>query len=289
MDDTKKRLGRGLSALLGDMPAEGASRPADRGVTRVPIEALVANPNNPRVSFQDEPLEELTQSIRQHGIMSPLMVRHVDDHYEIIAGERRWRAAQRAGLHDVPVVVRNVSAGEALELAIIENVQRSDLNAIEEAQGYKRLIDEFGHKQEALAKLIGKSRSHVANMMRLLNLPASIRASVADGSLSAGHARALLGAENPDAVADEVIRLGLSVRATEQLVARLAQAKDATAAPKKAPAVEDANTRDLVRRLSNRLGLKVGLNHNSDESGTLTIRYSNLEQLENVCRMLGEE
>lgn len=293
MEDTKKRLGRGLSALLGDMPAEDASasgeRRAERTPRELPIEELRPNPANPRRSFGEEPLEELAQSIRDRGVMQPLIVRRVDEGYEIVAGERRWRAAQKAGLHKVPVVVREVSAGEALEIAIIENVQRTDLNAIEEAVGYQRLIDEFGHKQEALAKLIGKSRSHVANTLRLLNLPPSIRASVADGSLSAGHARALIGVENAEAVADEVIRKGLSVRATEQLVAKLGKAKAAKEAAAEKPApVDDANTRALVRRLSDRLGLPVQLSHNADESGTLTIRYTSLEQLDAVCRMLGE-
>lgn len=290
MEDTRKRLGRGLSALLGDAaPATVTPRPAGgERVMRLPIETLAPNPANPRRSFHDEPLEELTQSIRQHGIMSPILVRPVDGGgHQIIAGERRWRAAQRAGLHEVPVIVRAVTAGEALELAIIENVQRTDLNAVEEAAGYQRLIDEFGHKQETLAKIVGKSRSHVANTLRLLSLPASIRASVADGSLTAGHARALIGLPNADAVADEVIRNGLSVRATEALVARLGSAR----APetKSARREDDADTRALVKRLSQRLGLAVSLSHNADESGTLTIRYSSLDQLDGVCRMLGEQ
>ena len=222
-------------------PPVAASSPSnDRSPKGVPIEALVPNPQNPRRVFHDEPLEELTQSIRQYGVMSPLLVRPAGDRFEIIAGERRWRAAQRAGLHTVPVIVRECSPAEALELAIIENVQRTDLNAIEEASGYQRLIDEFGHKQEALAKIIGKSRSHVANTLRLLALPPSIRASVADGTLSAGHARALIGTPNPDAIADEIIRNGLSVRATEALVARLGKVR----APelKTRVTLDDANT-----------------------------------------------
>ncbi len=284
--DTRKRLGRGLSALLGDVenPA-GAAQRDSKNSKHVPIEALVPNPYNPRSSFEDEPLEELSQSIARHGMMQPIVVRVVDGHYEIIAGERRWRAAQRAGLHQVPVLVRNVSAGEALELALIENVQREGLNAIEEANGYQRLMAEFSHRQEDLAKLIGKSRSHVANTLRLLNLPPSIRASVADGSLTAGHARALIGAENAEALADEVIRRGLSVRATEALVA--AQANRVAREPKAKPH-EDANTRALTKRLTDRLGLPVKLAHNADESGTLSIKYTSLEQLDQVCRMLGE-
>lgn len=288
--DTKKRLGRGLSALLGDMePPKGgiAAVGSDRNSRMVPIEALMPNPHNPRASFEDEPLEELAQSIAKHGIMQPIVARMVEDRYEIIAGERRWRAAQKAGQHQVPVMVRNVTPGEALELALIENVQREGLNPIEEASGYQRLMGEFGHRQEDLAKIIGKSRSHVANTLRLLNLPPSIRASVGDGSLSAGHARALLGAPNAEALADEVIRLGLSVRATEALVAKEA-AKGEAKAKAKTKQVDDANTRALTRRLSTRLGLKVSLSHNADESGSLTIKYSSLEQLDSVCKMLGE-
>jgi len=292
--EQRKRLGRGLSALLGDVePAAAAPARAgsERNSKMVPIEALVPNPHNPRSSFHDEPLDEGAQSIAKHGIMQPLIVRPVDDHYEIVAGERRWRAAQRAGQHQVPVIVRHVSAGEALELALIENVQREGLNPVEEAAGYQRLMAEFGHRQEDLAKLIGKSRSHVANTLRLLNLPPTIRASVADGSLSAGHARALIGAPEADALADEVIRKGLSVRATEALVAKAAQRRDRATrgtADTAAPPGADADTRALARRLSSRLGLAVSLSHNADESGTLTIRYSSLEQLDQVCRMLGE-
>jgi ParB family chromosome partitioning protein len=283
MDETKKRLGRGLSALLGDLETKSVTTEPPRDVRKVAIEAIVANRYNPRVNFTDEALEELTQSVRRHGIMNPILVRPVGDHYEIIAGERRWRAAQRAGLHEVPVVTRMVTDGEALELAIIENVQRSDLNPIEEAQGYQRLVDEFGHRQEDLARLIGKSRSHVANTLRLLNLPASIRASVASGDLTAGHARALIGAPNAEMLADQVMRHGLSVRATEQLVASLAKGPAA-----KPARIDDANTRALVKRLSDRLGLTVTINHNADESGQLTIRYTSVEQLESVCRMLGD-
>ena len=283
--EPNKRLGRGLSALLGDIgPVQGAS--SDRPKT-VPIEHLSPNPQNPRRAFHEEPLDELTESIRHHGVMAPLLVRPVGDRFEIIAGERRWRAAQRAGLHDVPVVVRPCSAAEALELALIENVQRTDLNAIEEAAGYQRLVDEFGHTQEALAKIIGKSRSHVANILRLLALPPSIRASVADGSLSFGHARALVGAPDAEAIAEEVMRRGLSVRATEALVRAMAEAR----APetKSRAAAGDPDTRALVHRLSSRLGLAVSLNHKADETGALTIRYSSLEQLDAVCRLLGDE
>ncbi|WP_075220622.1 ParB/RepB/Spo0J family partition protein [Acuticoccus yangtzensis] len=291
--DSKKRLGRGLSALLGDtnLPAAtvpmGGSGGGPGGPNRVAIDRLVRSDKNPRFTFSDESLDELADSIKERGVMQPLLVRPLEDgRYMIIAGERRWRAAQKAGLHEVPVVVREATEGEALELAIIENVQRSDLNPIEEAMGYQRLVDEFAHRQEDLAKLIGKSRSHVANTLRLLNLPPSIRASVADGSLTAGHARALIGTANPDAIADEIIRNGLSVRATEALVARLN--KEANAPKPERKKRDDPDTRALVNRLSTRLGLAVSLNHKEDESGQLTIKYSSLEQLEEVCRMLGE-
>ena len=280
-----RRLGRGLSALLGDI-AEPPANGADAAVRaqRLPIEALRPSAANPRSAFPDEALAELAQSIAEHGILQPILVRSVGAGYEIVAGERRWRAAQQAGLHEVPVIVRELSASEALQIAIIENVQRADLNPIEEAMGYAKLIEEFGHRQDALGKLIGKSRSHVANTLRLLNLPASIRASVVEGSLSAGHARALLGAADPEALADEVMRRGLSVRATEALVASASRPPE----PRTTARFEDADTRALVRRLSARLGLKVSLAHNADESGTLTIKYTSLDQLDALCKQLGE-
>lgn len=290
-DNTKRRLGRGLSALLADIdvPDDSAEAVAQKGVTRLPIEKLTPNPANPRRLFDDKPLDELSQSIRSHGIMQPLLVRPVDDGYEIIAGERRWRAAQKAGLHDVPVLVRDVTPSEALELALIENVQRADLNAIEEAEGYTRLIAEFGHKQDDLAKLIGKSRSHVTNMIRLLNLPDEVREHVVEGRISAGHARALLSASNPRLMALEVIHDSLSVRATE---ARVAKEREPRPAPKpripKVKPVDDANTRALVRRLTAKLGLTVTLDHYDDESGRLTIHYSSLDQLDALCRTLEE-
>lgn len=288
-DAVRKRkergLGRGLSALIGE-----AERPQTAGAaapTKLPIDKLSPNPNNPRGSFHETDLEALVQSVRDRGIMQPLLVRPLGDgRYEIVAGERRWRAAQRAGLHEVPVLIREASASEALELALIENVQRTDLNPIEEAKGYRRLMHEFGHNQEALGQLIGKSRSHVANLLRLLNLPETVRDMVEDGTLSAGHARALLGAEDPETAAKMVARMALSVRATEEFVARLDDQRDR---PKRAQSVETPDTRALVRRLSDRLGLKVALSHKADDSGTLTIRYSSLEQLDTVCRRLGED
>lgn len=288
-----RRLGRGMQAMLGGMDADALAevgRPALPGRLREPatvaLDRLHAGAN-PRVSFDEAELESLAQSIRDRGIMQPLLVRPSGENFEIIAGERRWRAAQRAGLHEVPVVVREADAAEALELALIENVQRTDLNAIEEARGYRRLMDEFGHKADALGKLIGKSRSHVANLLRLLSLPDPVQAMVVEGRLSPGHARALIGSSDPEALARMVERMGLSVRATEDMVARL-ERPSRPAKPRR-EVEDDPNTRALVRRLSDRLGLEVDLAHRKDESGTLTIRYSTLDQLDAVCRLLGED
>lgn len=293
--DNKKRLGRGLQALMGDVDGarapETKSAPMPAGPPRtLPIDALSPNAANPRQLFDEAELESLTQSVRDRGVMQPLLVRPQGERYEIVAGERRWRAAQRAGLHEVPVVIREATPSEALELAIIENVQRSDLNAIEEAAGYLQLMEDFGHKPEVVGRLVGKSRSYVANLVRLLNLPEAVQAMVRDGTLSAGHARALLSAPDPEATARMVARTGLSVRATEELVHRLTQEPKRENAKKAAPdAVETADTRALVRRLTDRLGLTVNLAHKADESGTLTIHYSSLDQLDAVCRRLGED
>ncbi|MEM6846581.1 MAG: ParB/RepB/Spo0J family partition protein [Pseudomonadota bacterium] len=279
-----QRLGRGLSALLADAPTDMVASAPDRagGAKELPIEAMVRSAKNPRSDFAEDALDDLAASISAHGIMQPIVVREVAGHYEIIAGERRWRAAQRAGLHTVPVTIREVSDGDALQMAIIENVQRADLNAVEEARGYKQLVDEFGHSHDEIAKTIGKSRSHVANTVRLLNLPPSVQASVADGSLSPGHARALLGSPDPEAAADAVIARGLTVRATEALVAA-----EHSTQPAGAPPIENADTRALVKRLSQTLGLKVSVSAKADESGSLTIKYTTLEQLDSVCAKLG--
>jgi ParB family chromosome partitioning protein len=281
----KRGLGMGLSALLGGddlwrAPAPGAAH-------RVPIAFLEPSPLQPRRTFADDELEALAGSIRSRGVMQPLLVRAVPgdpERYEIIAGERRWRAAQRAGLHDLPVVLYALSDREALEVALLENVQRQDLSPIEEAQGYRRLIDEFGHTQAELAEIIGKSRSHIANLLRLLALPDPVRQLLDAGTLSAGHARALLMATDPKTLARMVVTQGLNVRQTELLVQADKKAPGASrrAGPK------DADTRDLEHDLSRRLGLRVTLKP-AKNGGMLTIAYRTLDQLDAVVARLRED
>lgn len=279
------RLGRGLAALIGDMGTmEGARIAESGGVRRLPVEFLIANRANPRHEFDDSQLEELTSSIREKGVMQPLLVRPTTDpnQFEIIAGERRWRASQRAGLTEVPVLVREVDDREALELAIIENVQRVDLNPLEEAMGYGQLIEQFDYTQQDLAQVIGKSRSHVANTLRLLKLPDDVRSMLGRGELTAGHARTLITAEDPGALAKRIIDGGLSVREAEQL-----SQQQATAPRKKtsAPASKDADTVALEKRLSDVLGLHVAIDH-KEQGGRLEIRYRTLEQLDGICARL---
>jgi len=282
MNDKPTRLGRGLAALIGDMASvEGARVTESGGVKRLPVEFIIANRANPRRVFDDEQLEELTNSIREKGVMQPLLVRPSEDPniFEIIAGERRWRAAQRAGLHDVPVIVREVGDQEALELAIIENVQRADLNPLEEAMGYGQLIEQFDYTQQDLAQVIGKSRSHVANTLRLLRLPEDVRGMVASGTLTAGHARTLITAEDPAMLARQIVAGGLSVREAEAL----SQQRDVAGKKKVSePAERDADTVALERRLSDALGLSVSLTH-GERGGKLEIRYKTLEQLDGLC------
>ncbi|MAA98999.1 MAG: chromosome partitioning protein ParB [Stappia sp.] len=285
----KKRLGRGLAALIGEVGTEPPSDPRPpRDTRKVPIEFLTANPRNPRKSFSETDLDDLTSSIREKGVVQPLLVRPVpsrDNAYEIIAGERRWRAAQRAGLHMVPVVVREVTDQEALELAIIENVQRADLNPIEEGLGYDQLVQEFSYSQSELAKVIGKSRSHVANTLRLLKLPNSVKDYLAEGLLTAGHARALITADDPAALAELIVEKGLNVREAE----KLAQDPNAFSAKQKAPKPEkDADTRALEKRLADSLGLKIAIAHKPEKgTGELKIKYASVEQLDEICRLLG--
>ena len=286
MNDKPTRLGRGLAALIGDMATvEGARVTESGGVKKLPVEFIIANRANPRRTFNSEQLEELTNSIREKGVMQPLLVRPSDDPtiFEIIAGERRWRAAQKAGLHEVPVIVRDVGDKEALELAIIENVQRADLNPLEEAMGYGQLIEQFDYTQQDLAQVIGKSRSHVANTLRLLRLPEDVRGMVASGTLTAGHARTLITAEDPATLARQIVAGGLSVREAEAL----SQQRDV--AGKKRPSEphvdRDPDTIALERRLSDALGLSVSLAH-SERGGKLEIRYKTLEQLDGICLKL---
>lgn len=284
----RPRLGRGLAALIGDASEEGASVERLRSQRRVPIEFLRPNPRNPRKDFADADLEDLAQSIRERGVLQAILARAVPgaaDAYEIIAGERRWRAAQRAGVHDVPIQIVEASDREALEIAIVENVQRADLNPLEEAQGYQQLIAEFGHSQEDLARIIGKSRSHVANSLRLLKLPDETRAMLAGGKLSAGHARALLSLADPDEAARRIVEQGLSVRDAERMAQVEATESSGGSRPARAAREKDADTLALERALTEALGLVVRVEHGKT-GGELRVRYRTLEQLDALCRRL---
>jgi ParB family chromosome partitioning protein len=285
--DERSRLGRGLAALIGDVGDESAALERTRSQKRVPIEFLKPNPRNPRRHFAEPELEELAASIRERGIIQPILVRTLRgaiDQYEIVAGERRWRAAQRAGLHDVPVVLLEVTDREALELAIIENVQRADLNALEEANGYQALVDEFKYSQDDVAKIVGKSRSHVANTLRLMKLPDSVQTLIRDGKISAGHARALLGQPDPEAMAQAIVAQGLNVRQVEA-IAQESAAKAGKVARTRQRGEKDADTVALEKRLSDALGLVVTIAHRG-EGGELKIRYKSLEQLDEVIRRI---
>ena len=287
-DPSKRRLGRGLAALIGEMDQPIASmndRPKVSADRKVPIEMVHRNPKNPRKNFSEDELQDLASSIRQHGIVQPVVVRTIaENKYEIIAGERRWRAAQLAGLVEIPVIIRDVDDRTALELAIVENVQRADLNPVEEALGYEQLIAEHGYTQNDLGEIIGKSRSHVANSLRLLKLPDQVRNMLFDGSLSAGHARALIPTSDPVALARTIVSRGLSVRDAERLAQNDIKAQNA---PESKPAAQekDPDTLALERSLSDRLGLDVKVSHKGD-GGRLMIAYKSLEQLEEICRLL---
>ena len=288
-DDPRRRLGRGLATLLGDAASDVTPARA-RGPRRAPIEFLKPNPRNPRTQFREADLADLTASIREKGIIQPIVVRTVagvENVYEIIAGERRWRAAQAAGLIDVPVVIQEADDKEALELAIIENVQRADLNAIEEAKGYERLAAEFGYSQSEIAKIIGKSRAHVANTLRLLNLPEATRKLLSDGAISAGHGRALLAVDHPDAVARRIVEEGLTVRDIESLgkAPRAPETKSAKSPAAKPVAEKDADTRAMEKLLSDALGMKVAIHHHG-EGGEISVRYETLDQFDALCRLL---
>ena len=276
----RRQLGRGLAALFGEAEGGAAADPAPQ--RRVPIEMIRPGAFQPRRRFVEPELDALAQSIREKGIIQPLLVRPIageEAAFELIAGERRWRAAQRIGMHEVPAIVRPLADSEALEIALVENLQREDLSALEEAEAYRRLMDEFGRTQAALAEAVGKSRSHVANTLRLLSLPASVRHSLDHGELSAGHARALLAAPDPAALALEVVRRGLNVRATERLVQRRF-----TMPPPK-PRRRDTDTMALERELGARLGLRVTLAAKR-RGGALTLHYATLDQLDRVLSLL---
>lgn len=284
-DESRSRLGRGLAALMGDVDAESKPTERSRHHRRVPIEYLKPNPRNPRRSFSDADLEELAASIKQRGVIQPVLVRPIadsNDAYEIIAGERRWRAAQRAGLHEIPIVPVEATDAEALELAIIENVQRTNLNALEEAGGYQRLASEYGHSHEAIAHMVGKSRSHVSNTMRLLKLPDTVKAYISAGEISAGAARMLVAASDPEGMARQIVEHGLNVRQVEALAKERARKPVKSAAR---GANKSADTAALERRISDTLGLTVTLAERGN-SGVLHIHYRSLDQLEDVVRRL---
>lgn len=291
-------LGRGLSALMADVAPEapatdGAAAPAPRKPDQhVPIEQIVPNPDQPRRAFGPAELEDLANSIREKGIIQPLILRKRPDGsagYEIVAGERRWRAAQMVQLHAVPALIREYTDTEALEIAIIENIQRADLNPVEEAAGYRELMDRFGHTQEKMAEALGKSRSHIANMLRLLNLPDDVLGLLREGKLSAGHARALVTSEDASGLAKAVVAKGLSVREVEKLAKKPASHDSAEKTARGTTSVQkDADTVALEGDLSAALGMKVAIDHKpGQEAGTVTIRYKSLEELDDICRKLG--
>jgi ParB family transcriptional regulator, chromosome partitioning protein len=284
-DHARSRLGRGLAALIGDMAGE-TSVDHPRGQRRLPTAALRPNPRNPRRAFPNAELDELVASLRERGIIQPIVARPVQgaaDVYEIIAGERRWRAAQRAGLHEVPVVIIEANDAEALQLAIIENVQRADLNPLEEADGYRALIEEFGNSQDEIAKIVGKSRSHVANTLRLLKLPETIKAYIHSGKLFAGHARMLIGQPDAERLAEEIVARGLNVRQVESLARETGERGGKSRAVRRA--AKNANLVALEKRISDALGLAVSITE-AKRGGVLTIRYRSLDQLDDVLRRL---
>ncbi|MCQ0091453.1 ParB/RepB/Spo0J family partition protein [Roseovarius sp. M141] len=289
----QRGLGRGLSALMADVNdrttgGESAPRQPDM---MVPIERVVANPDQPRRRFDPDLLNDLAASIKEKGIIQPLIVRRKGEGYEIVAGERRWRAAQKANLHQIPVVIRDFDDTEVLEIAIIENIQRADLNPVEEAAGYVQLMNKFGHTQEKLAEALGKSRSHIANTMRLMQLPEAVQVYVTEGKLSAGHARTLITSADPLALAKKVIAGDLSVRDTEKLVRKAADAArpndGLTSKPAYRPSTKSADTKALEDDLAANLGMKVSIDHKDGaESGVITISYKTLDELDELCRIM---
>ncbi len=280
-------LGRGLSSLMGEVAQEAPVSGGERsGVQLMPVASLEPHAAQPRRHFDEAALEDLAASIQARGLIQPIVVRPHGHRYQIVAGERRWRAAQRAHLHEVPVIVRDFNDIETLEVALVENIQRQDLNAIEEADGYRRLIEEYGHTQEVLAGLVHKSRSHIANLLRLLDLPGAVRDMVADGRISMGHARAIASAADPAALAEDVVSRDLSVRDTEKLVRAGKAKKDKPARPGAIGA--DADLEALERQLGDLLGLKVSIRHRAD-GGMVALNYSSLDQLDMICQRLSGE
>jgi ParB family chromosome partitioning protein len=277
----KNRLGRGLAALINEPAKNTAALPPEGTQRMVPIADLKRSAFNPRKEFRDEELNELAESIRTKGVVQPIIARPIAGGFEIVAGERRWRAAQKAGLHTVPVIARELSDKEVLELAIIENVQRADLNAIEEATGYRELIDRFGYSQEQLSEIIGKSRSHVANTLRLLKLPEGVQTMVQAGELTAGHARALINRDDAETIARRIVDEDLNVREVEALVQGEVEVGAGGGAARR-PKEKDADTRAFEKELSSVLGLRVEVKRGAGDSGHLLIKYANYEQLDYI-------
>ena len=279
----KRRLGRGLAALIGDDTSEEAIVQDIRTLRHVPVELLHPNPNNPRKHFAEEDLESLAKSLKDKGLLQPLVVRpRAGGSFEIVAGERRWRASQRAGLHELPVLIRELDDRETLEIALIENIQRSDLNALEEARAYRQLLEQYDYTQQQLADSIGKSRSHIANTMRLLSLPEAIQHQIENGKLTAGHARSLVATEYPAEMADQIIKLGLTVREAEDLARKNAASPSSPTLPPE----KDADTRALEKTLTEALGLSTLIKHKVTGGGSVQINYKSLEQLDDVIRKL---
>lgn len=295
MDEKKNKsrgLGRGLSALMADVNQDIAPQPTQaprKADMRIPIERVHANPDQPRRAFNEDALKELANSIAEKGVIQPIIVRKhptIADEFEIVAGERRWRASQIAQLHEIPAIVREYTDTEVLEVAIIENIQRADLNPIDEGTGYRQLMQKFGHTQEQLSSVLGKSRSHIANVMRLLNLPEGVRQYLTDGKLSAGHARALVGHDDAQKIADQIVLKGLSVRDAERIAKQgLTKAKSTKSA--RVLTSKDADTIQIEGELSAAIGMKVAIDHSADgEGGRMTITYKNLDQLDDLLRAL---
>jgi ParB family chromosome partitioning protein len=285
-------LGRGLSALIGEAPpAQRAEAVAAGGVRTIEVARIRPNPAQPRQVFGEEALAELAASIVERGVLQPIIVRAVDDGYELIAGERRWRAAQRAQLHEIPAIIRDFDEESRAEVALIENIQRENLNAIEEAEAYRRLISGFGHSQEVVGKLVGKSRSHIANLLRLLELPDPVRLMLLRGDISMGHARAIVTAPDPEALAQEIVEGDLSVRQAEHLakIARPGPARDLGKASERASRrAVDADLEALERQLGDLLGLRVKVSHGKS-GGSVSLHYSTLDQLDLICQRLSGE
>jgi ParB family chromosome partitioning protein len=287
----RRGLGRGLSALMADVATDHDPQTPDRPRRPdllVPVEKLIPNPNQPRRDFQPDALQELAASIRAKGVIQPLIVRALaGDRYEIVAGERRWRAAQLAQVHELPVIIRDFTDSEVIEVAIIENIQRADLNAIEEALAFRQLMDRFGHTQEKLAEALSKSRSHIANLLRLLTLPEEVQVHVREGKLSAGHARALVTAPNAAELARQVIARSLSVRETEAMVRNPAKPGVGKQSGPRARSDKDADTRALENDLSANLNMRVTIDHaGAGDGGVLSIQYRSLDDLDLLCRVL---